>query len=105
MKYFEKITAIFSIPSLQIGYMDAIPYVTASVFAFMFAYFADWLIITSRLSVTHTRKLANHFCLTGTALGFVGLCFVGCNSVLAEIVIVLMVTANSTCMSGYMVSF
>ena len=83
--------------------MDAIPFVTASVFALIFAQFADWLIITNRLSVTHTRKLANHFCLIGTAIGFVGLCFVGCNSVLAEVVIVLMVTVNSTCMSGYMV--
>ena len=87
----------------QIGYMDSIPFVTASVFAFMFANFADWLIITNRLSITHTRKLANHFCLIGTALGFTGLCFVGCNHVLAEVVIVLMVTANSTAMSGYMV--
>ena len=104
MYYFEKISVIFKIPFLQIGYMDAIPYVTASVFALMFAYFADWLIITGRLSITHTRKLANHICLTGTAVGFVGLCFVGCNNFLAEIVIVLMVTANSTSMSGYMVS-
>ena len=84
--------------------MDAIPFVTASVFALIFAHFADWLIITQRLSVTHTRKLANHVCLTGTALGFVGLCLVGCNIVLAETVIVLMVTASSTAMSGSMVS-
>ena len=88
----------------QIGYMDAIPYVTNSVFAFLFANFADWLIITDKLSITHTRKLANHFCLLGAALGFVGLSFVGCNLVMAEVIIVLMITANSTAMSGYMVS-
>ena len=84
--------------------MHAVPFVTASMFSLIFAHIADWLIITQRLSVTHTRKLANHFCLTGIALGFVGLCFVGCNIVLAETVIVLMVTVNSTAMSGSMVS-
>ena len=73
------------------------------MFAFIFAHFADWLIITDKLSITHTRKFANHFCLLGTALGFIGLCFVGCNSVLAELVIVMMITANSASMSGYMV--
>ena len=97
-------TVFFRCSFLQIGYLDAVPFVTASVFAFIFAHFADWLIITNKLSITHTRKLANHICLTGTAFGFVSLCFVGCNSVLAETVIVFMVTANSTAMSCYMVS-
>ena len=89
---------------LQIGYLDAIPFIVASVFAFIFANLADWLIITNKMSITHTRKFANHFCLMGTALGFAGLCFVGCNYVIAEVVIVLMVTANATSMSGYMVN-
>ena len=84
--------------------MDSIPFVTSSVFAIIFANFADWLIVTDRLSITHTRKLANHFCLLGAALGFVCLGFVGCNLILAEVIIVLMVTANATGMSGYMVS-
>ena len=89
----------------QIGYLDALPFIVASLFAFVFAHFADWLIITDKLSITHTRKLANHFCLIGTALGYVGLCFVGCSYVWAEIVIILMVTANATSMSGYLVRF
>ena len=83
--------------------MTAIPFGAASAFSLIFAAFADWLIISDKLSVTHTRKLANHICLIGTALGFVGLCFVGCNYVLAEVVIVSMVTVNSTAMSGYLV--
>ena len=83
--------------------MHAIPFVSASAFALMFASFADWLIITDRLSITRTRKMANHICLIGGASGLVGLCFVGCNSVLAEVMIVFMVTANSTAMSGYVV--
>ena len=83
--------------------MTAIPFFTASVFALVFAVFADWLIITNKLSVTHTRKLANHFSLIGTAAGFLGLCFVGCNYVWAQVLIVYMVTVNSTAMSGYLV--
>ena len=42
--------------------------------------------------------------LQASVLGFAGLCFVGCNYVIAEVVIVLMVTANATSMSGYMVN-
>lgn len=83
--------------------MLAIPFITAMVFAMIFATFADWLILTQRLSVNHTRKLANHIGLIGTAVGYVSLCFVGCNYILAEVVIVLTVTVNSTIMSGYMV--
>ena len=47
--------------------------------------------------------MANHFCLTGSALCFIGLSFVGCNYLFAEIVIMLIITVNSTSMSGYMV--
>ena len=83
--------------------MEAVPFITASVFSLIFAAFADWLVIAERLSITNTRKFVNYFSMIGSAVCFVILGFVGCNQVLAEVVIVLNVTINSAAMVGYMV--
>ena len=85
------------------GYMDSLSFITASVVAFLFANVSDWLITTGKLSITHTRKLANHFCLLGTALGFVALGFVGCDLIMAEVAIVSAVTTNAFSMCAYQV--
>ena len=83
--------------------MESVPFITAAVFSLIFAAFADWLVIDERLSITNTRKFVNYFSMIGSAVCFVILGFVGCNQVLAEVVIVLNVTLNSAAMVGYMV--
>ena len=83
--------------------MDSLPFITASVVAFIFANVSDWLITTGKLTITHTRKLASHICLLGTALGFVALGFVGCDLIMAEVAIVSAVTTNAFSMCAYQV--
>ena len=71
--------------------------------ALAFAFIADLLIIKDWLSVTHTRKLANHISQIGSAAGFVALGFVNCDFHKASALIVAIVSVNTTAISGYMV--
>ena len=75
----------------------------ASINAVAFATLADWLIVSDWLSVTHTRKFANHIGQIGTAVGFIALGFSDCDYKLATICVVLVISVQSTTMSGYYV--
>ena len=81
----------------------AISFFTASIFSIVFATLADWLIISGYLSVTHTRKLACHICLIGSAVGFTAIGFADCDYKLATTLIVMTITVNTTSLSGYCV--
>ena len=88
---------------LQIGLIVAISFFTASIFSIVFATLADWLIISGWLSVTHTRKLACHICLIGSAVGFAAIGFADCDYKLATTLIVMAITLNHASLSGYFV--
>ena len=77
----------------------------AAINAVAFATLADWLIVSDWLSVTHTRKIANHIGQIGAAVGFIALGFADCDYRLATIFVVLAISVQSTTMSGYYVRF
>ena len=68
-----------------------------------YATLSDWLIISGRLSVTHTRQMANYISQIGSAVGFVALAFVGCDHYVAIFFIITTVMINTTSLSGYLV--
>lgn len=66
---------------------------------------SDYLITTGKLSKLNSRKLFSAIGNYGPALGLVGLAFVGCDRVLAIVLLCASVGSDAAGYSGYMVSF
>ena len=89
--------------SFQNGFLSALPYICMWVSSFFFGWLADKLINSGRFPLSHVRKMSNVVGSFMPALGLVWLAFVGCDRVLAIVILCLSLTFNAAFYSGVMV--
>ncbi|XP_066974677.1 putative inorganic phosphate cotransporter [Macrobrachium rosenbergii] len=85
----------------QSGWTSAIPYLAMWAVSEFWAQVMNWLTVNDKISITQVRVLSNTVGSYGPALCLVAMCFVGCNSTVAMVIICLAVGLNGTCYAGY----
>ncbi|XP_050423926.1 putative inorganic phosphate cotransporter [Adelges cooleyi] len=82
------------------GLWSGMPYIARWLFAFGFGMFSDFLIKSKKLTITNVRKLATILCNICQGLFILGICFCGCNSTAAIIMVTLATAVNGSVSSG-----
>lgn len=87
-------------PMLQNGFLSALPYICMWISSFFFGGLSDTLINRRYLSLPMARKCANIVGSFGPALGLIWLAWVGCDRVMAVVVLCISLSLNSAFYSG-----
>lgn len=84
----------------QTGLWSGMPHFVRWAFAFGFSMISDRLVKSQRMSMTNVRKLATCFCNILQGLFILGLCYSGCNSLVAVIMLFSATAVNGAVSSG-----
>ncbi|VVC32475.1 Hypothetical protein CINCED_3A020713 [Cinara cedri] len=84
----------------QTGLWSGMPHICRWMFAFGFSTLCDRLVKSKIMSMTNVRKMASCFSNILQGLFIMGLCFSGCNSIIAVIMLVCATAVNGAVSSG-----
>ncbi|XP_050056500.1 sialin-like [Aphis gossypii] len=84
----------------QTGLWSGMPHFVRWAFAFGFSMISDRLVKSQRMSMTNVRKLATCFCNILQGFFILGLCYSGCNSLVAVIMLFSATAVNGAVSSG-----
>ncbi|XP_022176320.1 sialin-like [Myzus persicae] len=88
----------------QTGLWSGMPHIIRWAFSFGFSTICDRLVKSKRMSMTNVRKIATVFCNILQGLFIMGLCYSGCNSVVAVIMLFSATAVNGAISSGALAS-
>ncbi|KAL4108032.1 hypothetical protein QTP88_018290 [Uroleucon formosanum] len=88
----------------QTGLWSGMPHFARWAFSFGFSMICDRLVKSKRMSMTNVRKMATFFCNILQGLFILGLCYSGCNSVAAVIMLFSATAVNGAISSGSLAS-
>ncbi|KAL5235204.1 hypothetical protein ACI65C_002614 [Semiaphis heraclei] len=88
----------------QTGLWSGMPHFARWAFSFGFSMICDRLVKSKRMSMTNVRKMATVFCNILQGLFILGLCYSGCNSVVAVIMLFSATVVNGAISSGALAS-
>ena len=80
----------------QNGLVSSLPYLLNCIYSIIVSWFADWLIQSGKLSRGWTRKLMTTIGFMGPAIALAGISFIGCNSLVAVILLCAAVMLEGT---------
>lgn len=86
------------------GLLSALPYLAMWLFSMFISHVADWMISSSRLSLTVTRKIINSIGQFGPAIALIAASYTGCNPPLTVALLTIGVGLNGGIYSGFKVN-
>ena len=92
-----------SLFTFQNGLISALPQICGLVVTAPFGWLSDKLIASGKISRLNCRKIFNAIGNYGPACGLIWLAFVGCDRVMAVVVLCLATTLDAASFSGFMV--
>ncbi|XP_055923202.1 putative inorganic phosphate cotransporter isoform X1 [Eupeodes corollae] len=86
------------------GILSALPYLAMWLFSMFISFIADWMITSSRFSLTATRKIINSIGQYGPGVALIAASYTGCDRALTLAILTIGVGLNGGIYSGFKIN-